>query len=71
MKRRILFIHNNLGGGGAEGALIEVLNHLDYSRYDVTLFCFTVLVILLTGYLLKYISNMSNLVDSSPAIKAR
>lgn len=28
MKRRILFIHNNLGGGGAEGALIEVLNHL-------------------------------------------
>ncbi len=38
MKRRILFIHNNLGGGGAEGALIEVLNHLDYSRYDVTLF---------------------------------
>lgn len=38
MKRRILFIHNNLGGGGAEGALIEVLNHLDYNRYDVTLF---------------------------------
>lgn len=38
MKRRILFIHNNLGVGGAEGALIEVLNHLDYSRYDVTLF---------------------------------
>lgn len=38
MKETILFIHSNLGGGGAEGALIEVLNHLDYSRYDVTLF---------------------------------
>lgn len=37
-KRRILFIHSNLGGGGAEGALIEVLSHLDYTRYDVTLF---------------------------------
>ncbi len=37
-KRRILFIHSNLGGGGAEGALIEVLNHLDYTHYDVTLF---------------------------------
>lgn len=37
-KRRILFIHSNLGGGGAEKALIEVLNHLDYTRYDVTLF---------------------------------
>lgn len=38
MKNRILFIHSNLGGGGAENALIEVLNHLDYNRYDVTLF---------------------------------
>lgn len=38
MKKRILFIHSNLGGGGAENALIEVLNHLDYNRYDVTLF---------------------------------
>lgn len=37
-KRRILFVHSNLGGGGAERALIEVLNHLDYTRYDVTLF---------------------------------
>lgn len=37
-KRRILFIHSNLGGGGAEVALIEVLNHLDYTHYDVTLF---------------------------------
>lgn len=38
MKKKLLFIHSNLGGGGAEKALIEVLNHLDYNRYEVTLF---------------------------------
>lgn len=38
MKTKILFIHSNLGGGGAEKALLEVLNHIDYNRYDVTLF---------------------------------
>lgn len=38
MKKRVLFIHSNLGGGGAENALIEVLTHMDYTKYDVTLF---------------------------------
>lgn len=37
-KKKILFIHSNLGGGGAENALIQVLSLLDYDRYDITLF---------------------------------
>lgn len=36
-KTRLLFAINSLGGGGAEKALINLLNNLDYSRYDVTL----------------------------------
>ena len=38
MKKKILFIHSNLGGGGAEDALIKILTHIDYNLFDVTLF---------------------------------
>ena len=37
MKKRILFIHASLGGGGAERVLIDILRNFDYSQYDVDL----------------------------------
>lgn len=37
MKKKLLFIINSLGGGGAEKALIEFLRHVDCTRYDVSL----------------------------------
>lgn len=36
--KKILFIHTNLGGGGAEEVLIRTLENLDYSKFDVSLF---------------------------------
>ncbi|MCH4039958.1 MAG: glycosyltransferase [Lachnospiraceae bacterium] len=38
MKRKILFMTNNLAGGGAEKVLQTLLAHLDYNKYDVTLY---------------------------------
>ena len=38
MKPRILFVMHYLEIGGAETALIGLLNTIDYSRYDVDLF---------------------------------
>lgn len=35
--KKVLFIINSLGGGGAEKALIEFLRHIDYARYEVSL----------------------------------
>src|SRR5437773_2617549 len=35
--KKILFIIYNLGGGGAEKVLINILNNLDYKRYKVDL----------------------------------
>lgn len=40
MKKKILFIINNLNCGGAEKALISLLEEMDYSRFDVDLFLF-------------------------------
>lgn len=40
MKKKLLFVMNNLNGGGAEKALISLLESLDYSRFDVDLFLF-------------------------------
>lgn len=37
MKKKVLFIINSLGGGGAEKALIEFLRQIDYARYEVSL----------------------------------
>lgn len=37
IKLKILFIMSSLGGGGAEKALITLLNNFDYDRYDVDL----------------------------------
>lgn len=37
MKKKILFIHQNLQGGGAEKVLLDVINNFDYEVYDLTL----------------------------------
>ena len=36
-KKKILFFHFDLQGGGAERVLINLLKHLDLNKYDVTL----------------------------------
>ncbi len=40
MKKNILFVINNLNCGGAEKALISLLETMDYSMYNVDLFLF-------------------------------
>lgn len=35
--KSILFIINNLGGGGAEKVLVDILNNFDYSTYSIDL----------------------------------
>jgi len=39
MKKRLMFFVNSLYGGGAERVLQTLLANLDYSTYDVTLYC--------------------------------
>lgn len=38
MKHKMLIFHFDLGHGGAEKVLVNLLNCLDYAKYDVTLF---------------------------------
>lgn len=40
MKKNVLFIMNNLGCGGAEKALISLLQTIDYSKFNVDLYLF-------------------------------
>ncbi len=40
MKKRILFVINSLGLGGAEKSLTSLLNMMDYNRYEVDLLMF-------------------------------
>lgn len=40
MKKKILFVINNLNCGGAEKALISLLETMDYSKFDVDLLLF-------------------------------
>lgn len=40
MKKKILFVINSLGLGGAEKSLTSMLNAMDYSRYEVDLLMF-------------------------------
>ena len=37
MKKKILFLHYNLHGGGAERVLVNLLKFIDLSKYDITL----------------------------------
>lgn len=41
MKKKLLFVIPNLGAGGAEKSLVNLLNELDYSIYEVDLFLFS------------------------------
>lgn len=34
--KKILFLINTLGGGGAERVLVNLVNHMDRSKYDIT-----------------------------------
>lgn len=36
-KKNILFLINNLGGGGAEKVLVNLVNNMDKSKYNITL----------------------------------
>lgn len=36
MKKKILFLIHDLGGGGAERVLVNLVNHMDQERYDIT-----------------------------------
>lgn len=59
MKKKILFINNNLGGGGAERNLIDILRNFDYDRYDVDL-----VLISGTGVYMEDIHPMVNYLGS-------
>ena len=37
MKKKLLFINGHLNTGGVEKALVDVLRHIDYERFDVDL----------------------------------
>ncbi len=37
-KKKILIAQYSLGGGGAEKVLIDILNNLDYSKYEISIF---------------------------------
>lgn len=40
MKKKILFLMETLTGGGAEKVLVDLLNNIDYDKYDVELIVF-------------------------------
>ena len=40
MKKRLLFLNGHLNPGGVEKALVDILRHLDYSKYEVDLILF-------------------------------
>ena len=55
-KKKILFIINSLEGGGAEKVLIDMLNHFDYSQFDVELLLIRKIICrLLKKYVIIYI----------------
>ena len=54
--KTILIMIDNLGGGGAEKVLIDILNNLDYSKCQIDLF-----LIRKEGIYLKNINKNVNL----------
>ena len=38
MKKKLLFFHFDLKGGGAENVLVNLVNNLDKSKYDITVY---------------------------------
>ncbi len=58
LKKKILFVINTLGRGGAETALISLLNQIDYAKYNVDL-----LVLLGQGPLVSEIPHQVHLLN--------
>lgn len=58
MKKKLLFVMESLGIGGAEKSLVTLLSQLDYSKYDVDLFLFNQ-----KGEFLDLIPKEVNLLD--------
>ncbi len=58
MKKRLLFIIDSLGSGGAEKSLISLLPLIDYTRYDVDLMIFA-----RGGVYEKYVPKEVNILD--------
>jgi glycosyltransferase involved in cell wall biosynthesis len=58
MKKRLLFIIDSLGSGGAEKSLISLLPLIDYTRYDVDLIIFA-----RGGVYEKYVPKEVNILD--------
>ena len=60
MKKKVLFVINNLNCGGAEKALISLLETIDYSEFDVDLLLFKqegIFMSKILPYLLFYYST--------------
>lgn len=64
MKKNILFIMSNLWCGGAEKALISLLENIDYEKYKVDLFLFKH-----EGMFLKSLPKEVNLLPEEPNYK--
>jgi glycosyltransferase involved in cell wall biosynthesis len=60
MKKKVLFVMNNLRCGGAENALVSLLQEFDYSKYEVDLFLFQK-----EGLFLSKVPNEVNIVEES------
>ena len=60
-KKKILFVMEHLGIGGAEKSLVTLLSCLDYSKYDVDLFLFRK-----TGVLLSFVPDEVNILLEIP-----
>lgn len=64
MKKNLLFVMNNLNCGGAEKSLVSLLETIDYTRYNVSLFLFKH-----EGVFFRKIPKQVNLLDAPPEYK--
>lgn len=64
MKKKILFVIPNLGAGGAEKSLVNLLQEFDYMRYDVHLFMMSQ-----TGLFLTQLPPEVKILSESPSYK--
>lgn len=59
MKKKILFLCSNMNIGGFQKSLINLLMHLDYSKYEVDLY-----LVDKNGIYLEYIDNRVNVITN-------
>lgn len=64
MKKDILFIISSLGIGGGEKSLINLLEQIDYTQYNVDLF-----VLNREGLFLEFVPNEVNIIKKSPYLE--